>query len=394
MSQVVDRMTGPPALRATAAMRPTRTVPPSPISHAAVRPASLADGGLAARLGSNTTRIGLGRHLIRALVLLRRFGPFTLIHLSVLFVFAVRFSWLALVATAFTYLSLLIGSAAWMHRYFSHRSFKTGRVMQAVLAFWGGCASQRGALWWASHHRRHHAFAETEDDPHSPALVNFWHAHFAWVFEDEHQDANVKWVRDLARYPELRFLDRWYWLPPICFWSAAFGLGAAIGAITGAGAIAQGLSLLVWGPVVGTVLAWHATFCINSITHLWGTRDYDTGDDSRNNKWLNVFNLGEGWHNNHHYYPHSANSGFRRGEWDPIFWVILAFEKTGLIWAVKRAPRRVIEGHVKPSKPRPEFPIAEPVVMATVAAAKSRSAPRHEDESGGESGAEEVVVAA
>ncbi len=290
----------------------------------------------------------------RILIMFRRLTLVAVIHLCVLFLPFVYFSWSLLFATLFTYAFLMIGMAGWMHRYFSHRTFRTSRAFQFVLAFWAGCAAQRGTLWWAAHHRRHHAFADTVDDPHTPALLSFWRSHMAWIFEDAHQPSNYKWVRDLARYPELRFLDKWYWTPPIVYWSCFALLGAWWGHAQGIGAGVGSRAMVVWGPVLGTVLAWHATFCINSITHMWGKRRYDTGDDSRNVPWLSWFNFGEGWHNNHHYYPHSANLGFHWWEVDPGYYVILLTEKLGLIWDVKKAPPRAVEGQVRRAKPRPE----------------------------------------
>lgn len=292
--------------------------------------------------------------LARRLILLRRITPFTAVHLATIGVLFVSFSWELVAACLFTYCFFMVGMAGWMHRYFSHRTFSTARWFQFVLAFWAGCAAQRGTLWWAAHHRRHHAFAETEDDPHSPTVRDFWKPHLVWIFEDAHQPSNYKWVRDLARYPELRFLDRWYWTPPILYWCVFAALGAAWGEARGIGAADGAWAMIVWGPVLGTVLAWHATFCINSVTHMWGRRRYDTGDDSRNVGWLSWLNFGEGWHNNHHYYPHSANLGFHWWEVDPAYYVILALERLGLVWDVRKAPRKAVEGQVRRAKPRPE----------------------------------------
>ncbi len=299
--------------------------------------------------------IGAGHSpLVRFGIALRRLTLVTVIHLSLVFLPFVFFSWEMVAATVFTYCFLMIGMAGWMHRYFSHRTFRTSRAFQFVLAFWAGCGAQRGTLWWAAHHRRHHAFADTVDDPHTPTLLAFWRSHMVWIFEDAHQQSNYKWVRDLARYPELRFLDKWYWTPPIVYWTCFGLLGAWLGQARGIGAGAGAGAMLVWGPVLGTVLAWHATFCINSVTHMWGRRRYDTGDDSRNVSWLSWINFGEGWHNNHHYYPHSANLGFHWWQVDPAYYVILLAEKLGLIWDVKKAPSRAVEGQVRRAKPRPE----------------------------------------
>jgi stearoyl-CoA desaturase (Delta-9 desaturase) len=155
----------------------------------------------------------------RRAVMARRLGPFVLVHLAALGVFFVHFSPILLVAAAVSYVFLMIGSAGWMHRYFSHRCFRTSRPFQFVLAFWGTSANQRGPLWWAAHHRRHHAFSDTDRDPHSPTTLGFWRAHMGWFFEDSYIRTKHRWVRDLMRYPELRFIDRWYILPPMCYWA-------------------------------------------------------------------------------------------------------------------------------------------------------------------------------
>ncbi|MFG0329023.1 MAG: acyl-CoA desaturase [Phycisphaerales bacterium] len=279
-----------------------------------------------------------------ALVMVRRITPFLFVHFAIAAVFVVPFAWWLPLIAALTYAVLLTGSAGWMHRYFSHRCFRTSRWFQALLAFWGGCAAQRGALWWAAHHRRHHAFSDDHDDPHSPLEAGFWHAHVAWIWADENQDTDSRWVKDLWRYPELRVLDRLYWIPPLILWTLFGAVGFWYGAATGANPWLWAAALVIWGPIVGTVAAWHGTFAINSITHLWGRRRYKTDDESRNNAFVAFLNMGEGWHNNHHYYPYSANSGFYWWEFDPVYYVIVVFEKLGLVWDVKRAPKRVIVG--------------------------------------------------
>ncbi len=284
-----------------------------------------------------------GSPAMRRVVMARRMIPILGVHIAVAAVLFVHFSWAALGMFLLTYCFLLQGTAGWFHRYFSHRCFRTSRLFQFILAFWGGCAAQRGALWWASHHRKHHAFADQDDDPHSPVRVSFWHSHMSWIWEDANQETDSRWVKDLWRYPELRFLDRNYWIPPLCLWVLIFGLGCGYGALVGADPIVHGLSFLVWGAVCGTVAAWHATFAINSITHLWGRKRYDIEDHSRNNFWVAILNLGEGWHNNHHYYPYAGNSGFFWWEIDPVFYTMVVFEKVGLIRDLKRVPKRVIE---------------------------------------------------
>lgn len=294
------------------------------------------------------------RSLMRRLILIRRIVPFAMVHLAALGVFFVPFAWVHVLLLTVMYTFLVLGIAAWMHRYFSHRSFKTSRAFQFVLAFWAGCSAQRGTLWWAAHHRRHHAFSDTEDDPHSPTLRQFWQSHVSWIWEDEHQGAKTKWVRDLSRYPELRFFDRYYWVPPLVLWVAVAGLGAWWGSSRAIGAWGGALSFFLWGPMLATVLSWHAIFCVNSVTHLWGWKRYSTEDHSLNNTWVALFAFGEGWHNNHHYYQHSANIGFHWWEIDVSYYTIVLFEKLGLIWDVHRAPRKAITGRYRSAPPRRE----------------------------------------
>lgn len=279
----------------------------------------------------------------RTSALIRRSVVMFLLHAALLGVLFVDFRWWMAVVAVAGYMFLLQGSAGWLHRYFSHRCFRTSRWFQCVLAFWGGCAAQRGALWWAAHHRRHHAFSDEAEDPHSPLTKGFWHAHLTWIWLDENQGTDSRWVKDLSRYPELVFLDRNYWIPPVIFFLFMACVGALWGATSGPGLGAGAAALMVWGAVIPTIGAWHATFAINSITHLWGKRRYQTTDDSRNNMTVALLNLGEGWHNNHHHYPHAANSGFYWWEIDPVYYFMVLLEKTGLIWDVKRARREVVE---------------------------------------------------
>lgn len=282
---------------------------------------------------------------MHTLVMTRRVVPFLIVHLATISVLFVAFSWWAVVLCAAVYSFLQIGSGGWLHRYFSHRCFRTSRAFQFVLAFWGGCCAQRGALWWAAHHRRHHAYSDKEHDPHSPHTEGFWHAHVSWIWEDEFQETDHRWVKDLARYPELQFLDKFYWVPVLVFWCAISGLGAAVAPAIGLTALQGALTFFAWGAILGTVLAWHATFAINSLTHLWGKKRYATDDESRNSMMIALFNFGEGWHNNHHYYPYAGNSGFYWWEIDPPYYLMIFFEKIGLVWDLKRTPKKAIEGH-------------------------------------------------
>lgn len=239
-------------------------------------------------------------------------------HLSVLLVFVVPVS-RALVALAVaSYAIRMWAITAGYHRYFAHRSFKTSRAFQLVLAVLGTAAMQNGPLWWSSWHRRHHRSSDTAQDPHSPARRGFWHAHIGWFVDGSHDDPDLSNVRDLSRYPELVFLERHKWLPIV---------GWAIGCF-----FIAGLPGVVWGFCVSTIAALHATMLINSLAHVWGTRRYDTTDASRNNALLAILTLGEGWHNNHHHAMRSARQGFRWWEIDLTYYSLWLLARFGIVW--------------------------------------------------------------
>jgi stearoyl-CoA desaturase (delta-9 desaturase) len=224
----------------------------------------------------------------------------------------------------------ILGISLAYHRYFSHRTFKTSRALQLVLAFWAQTSAQKGVLWWAGHHRNHHRFPDRPEDVHSPARRGFFWGHVGWIMTPRHEAAPIEVIRDMAAYPELRWLDRHKHVPTV-----AFALGMlAIGGWAG----------FVWGFLVGTVLLWHCTFSINSIAHTFGRRRYPTTDTSRNSWWLAILTGGEGWHNNHHFFCSSARLGFRWWEFDPTYYLLLGMEKIGLVWDLKTPPSHVLEG--------------------------------------------------
>lgn len=227
---------------------------------------------------------------------------------------------------AATYCIRMFAITGAYHRYFSHRTYKTGRLMQFFLGFLGTSAVQKGPLWWASHHRQHHRYSDQPGDPHSPR-VGFMHAHQGWIFEAAWRDTTLKEVRDLAKYPELVWLNQWHIVPPILLAIACYAVG--------------GFSGLVWGFVVSTVACWHVTYSINSLSHRWGTTRFDTGDDSRNNVFLAVLTFGEGWHNNHHRCMNSTRQGFYWWEIDITYYILRGLQFVGLIWDVRTPPESV-----------------------------------------------------
>jgi stearoyl-CoA desaturase (delta-9 desaturase) len=257
--------------------------------------------------------------------------PFVLMHVAaVVLPFFVPFSWSLVGLAIALYLVRMFAMTAFYHRYFSHRTFKTSRAFQFVMAVWGTTALQKGPLWWAAHHRHHHRYSDQHGDVHSPGLQGFIWAHFGWIMADDWHATDHRRVPDLARYPELRWLNSWHAVPGIALAVALF--------------LAGGFPWLVWGFFVSTVLNWHITFTINSLTHMFGRRRYVTKDDSRNSLILAILTLGEGWHNNHHYYQSSTRQGFFWWEIDITYYVLRLFALTGLIWDLREPPAHVIAG--------------------------------------------------
>jgi stearoyl-CoA desaturase (delta-9 desaturase) len=269
-----------------------------------------------------------------------RVVPFVLLHASVAFVLVVGWSPAALAVAAAWYALRMFAITAFYHRYFSHRAFRTSRVMQFLFALLGASAVQRGPLWWAAHHRRHHRHSDEAPDAHSPEVDGFWWSHVGWLLARENYRTRLEEVRDLARFPELRFLDRFDALMPLLSIPAAYALGALLERFA-PGLGTSGPQMLVWGFVVSTVALYHCTFAINSIAHRFGSQPYATGDKSRNNAWLAFLTLGEGWHNNHHRYPGAARQGFQWWELDVSWYALRGLARLGLVWDLQPVPPRV-----------------------------------------------------
>ncbi len=252
----------------------------------------------------------------------RRCAVFLAMHVAVFVaLFLVEIELSAWIACAALFVGRMWGITAGYHRYFSHRTFKVSRPVQLALAWVAMSSSQRGVLWWAAHHRQHHRRADREGDPHSPVTDGFWRSHLYWVFEEKNYRTDLDRVGDLARFPELVWLDRHWWVPPA---SLALALGLLLG-----------LDGVIVGFGLSTVLLWHATFLVNSVCHVLGRRRFETADASTNNWLVAALTLGEGWHNNHHHLPSSARMGVAWYELDPTWWSILAMEKLGLATDVR-----------------------------------------------------------
>ena len=259
--------------------------------------------------------------------------PFWGIHaLAVVGLALLGFSWTGVIVCAALYVPRMFFVTGAYHRYFSHRSYKTSRWFQLVLAIGATITSQKGVLWWAAHHRVHHKLSDEPGDLHSVKQSGFWWAHMGWILARDLEGTDQSRIRDFAKYPELRWLDRYWMLPPI----AAAALTYAIG----------GFFALVWGFAVCQVLCWHGTFTINSLSHLWGGRRYATSDDSRNNLVLALITMGEGWHNNHHHYQVAARQGFHWWEIDVTYYVLRSMAAIGLIWDLHGVPEHVLDEEI------------------------------------------------
>jgi stearoyl-CoA desaturase (delta-9 desaturase) len=255
--------------------------------------------------------------------------PFATIHLLALGAFFTGVTRSAAICCAVLYVVRMFGVTGVYHRYFSHRTYKTSRVFQFVLALLAQTSAQKGALWWAAHHRNHHLYSDQPQDIHSPVQSGFFHSHIAWIFSDESAATDYSRIPDLARYPELRFLNKYHLLPPIA-------LGAAIFFTLGAAG-------LFFGFFVSTVLLWHGTFTINSLSHVIGKRRYVTSDDSRNNWLLAIITMGEGWHNNHHRFSSSTRQGFYWYEYDFTYYILKLLSWFGLVWQLRPVPEAILE---------------------------------------------------
>jgi stearoyl-CoA desaturase (delta-9 desaturase) len=255
---------------------------------------------------------------------------FWIVQASALLVFAVPFSWPLVGLWAASHFIRAIGLTLAFHRYFAHRAFQMNRATRFVWALVGTMAMQKGPLWWAGHHVNHHRFADRDGDPHSPMVSGLYHAHIGWFLHDSRNDrlepSNPVW-RDFSKAPELLWLDRYHFVPPLAL-AVALYLGG-------------GLPWLVWGFCLPTMTLAHATFAINTVNHMFGSRRFETHDESRNNVLTALFAAGEGWHNNHHRFQRAARNGFYWWEFDPTWYIIRAMAAVGLAWNIQPVPARV-----------------------------------------------------
>jgi stearoyl-CoA desaturase (Delta-9 desaturase) len=266
-----------------------------------------------------------------------RAAPFVAMHFACIAVLWVGVSRIALAVAAGLYAIRMFALTGFYHRYFSHRTFHTSRPVQFVFALLGASCVQRGPMWWAAHHRNHHCHTETALDPHSPAVHGFLWSHVGWFLTPRGFRTDWARVPDLAKFPELRWLDRYDTLVPVLLAGALYGLGALLQRVAPQ-LDTSGSQMLVWGFFISTTVLFHATVTINSLAHRYGTRRFNTGDDSRNNVWLALLTFGEGWHNNHHFFPGTVRQGFRWWEIDLTYYGLRLMAMLGLVRDLKPIP--------------------------------------------------------
>ena len=265
--------------------------------------------------------------------------PFWAVHVvAIVGAIIVGWSWAAAGWLVGSYVVRMFAITGGYHRYFAHRTYKTSRVFQFILALLAMSSAHHGVLWWAGHHRHHHKESDQPDDTHSPVQSGFWYAHVGWIMAKKNRVSQHDRIKDFARYPELRWLDRHDLFIAVAWGFVIYFIG--------------GTTALFYGHFLSLVIAWHVTFCINSLAHVWGSRRYRTTDDSRNNPVLAILTLGEGWHNNHHHYQRSARQGFFWWEIDVTYYVLKGLEKLRIVWDVQGVPDHVRDDEVAPARAR------------------------------------------
>jgi stearoyl-CoA desaturase (delta-9 desaturase) len=296
-----------------------------------------------------------------------RVMPFIVLHLACFAVIWTGWSPFAVGTAIALYFIRMFAVTGIHHRYFSHKTYSTSRVGQFFLALWAATATQRGSLWWAYHHRHHHQHSDDPEDAHSPHVHGFLWSHIGWITSRRNFPTDYSKIKDLVKYPELVWLNRFDLLVPLVFATALYFAGALLSVHAPALGVTGG-QLLVWGFFISTTFLFHGTACINSMAHLMGKRRFKTEDDSRNSFILSIICLGEGWHNNHHRYQSATRNGFYWWEIDPTYYGLKLLSWTGLIWGLKPVPVSVLEEGVR----------ADHHMTVAAVAARHAAQPQHE----------------
>jgi fatty-acid desaturase len=247
------------------------------------------------------------------------------------------FSWPRLAAAVALYwISVGFGISLGYHRLHTHRSFRVPQALEYLLAFFGTLTLEGGPIFWVATHRIHHSKSDQPGDPHSPRDGAWW-AHVGWILlgESKHADtrAMAKFAPDLAKHRFYVWLNNYHWLPMVFLGVALLAIG--------------GIPLMLWGTCLRVVIGLHATWLVNSATHLWGSRRFATNDDSRNNWWVALMTFGEGWHNNHHAFPFSARQGLRWYQLDITWYAIWLLKRIRLAKNVRVASRDEMARNVR-----------------------------------------------
>ncbi len=266
---------------------------------------------------------------------------FYILHLTPLAIFFTGITWFDFILCIGLYFGRMFFVAAGYHRYFSHKTYKTSRWFQFVLAFLAQTSLQKGALWWASIHRMHHKHSDKPEDPHSAKLYGFWYSHMGWILGPDFKNTRYDLINEWTRFKELVILNRLHYIPGLLLALVVWGIGNAYHG-TGIFDLGAGLSTLVVGFFLSTIILYHGTFTINSLMHKIGKRRFPTDDNSKNSFWLALLTLGEGWHNNHHYFQSSVRQGFVWWEVDITYYILKVFSWFGLVWDMRKVPDRVM----------------------------------------------------
>jgi stearoyl-CoA desaturase (delta-9 desaturase) len=267
--------------------------------------------------------------------------PFILIHFGALAALWTHFEWYLVWVALFLFVIRMFAITGFYHRYFAHKTFKTSRLMQFIFAFIGSTAAQRGPIWWASHHRRHHLNSDRHNDHHSPHTHHFLWSHMGWFLAKKNFLTDRKVVRDLIKFKELVLIDRFDWVPPVLLLLSLFVIGEYLSLTSGI----SGLNMVIWGFCVSTILVYHCTFAVNSIAHLWGTQRYNTKEESKNNFFVALFTFGEGWHNNHHHFPGSIRQGFYWWEVDLTYYALRFLSFFGIVYNLRTVSKAIRQKH-------------------------------------------------
>ncbi|MGQ4001425.1 acyl-CoA desaturase [Francisellaceae bacterium CB300] len=261
------------------------------------------------------------------------FIAFTAMHIACIGVFFITWNITALVVFLSTFFIRTFALTAGYHRYFAHKSFQTSRAFQFILALVGSWASQNGPLWWSGHHRYHHIHSDKPTDLHTPKN-GFIQAHFGWVFVPKNDTVDPKFTKDWIKFPELVWLDKYCHLSFAAYLIGLFALGSLLATLFPA-LNTSGLTFVLCGGIFSTVLLYHTTFSVNSICHIFGRKDNETSDNSRNNWLVALLTFGEGWHNNHHKFAYSVRNNLKFWQIDITYIILCILRKCRIVWDFK-----------------------------------------------------------